>query len=317
MDAAKKFWTLPELGERLVSFLDPLSVLHLAQSKVMEKKTLQNSLTSKAWSKLIRRTSLQVVSRRHEVDMEKREDLKVLVKILNFVELGELSPLLRPLLDLICESSPGQSSSSSVQIICPCRPEPHSISTEGFLLLEQAEAAFGTTEQSLKSIGLFLVDGYFRLFDAVSSSLSRMSRQKETVAFISAFMVFIEDKSDVEALVTLMQAEMVSVGHLNLRSAKLGEENWQELAGAFRAKDKAQLGVRSVVISRKFLTGVRESIKDIWDATWPTRFEVFDNTDTFSQRVEESKYNGEEAWTRLEQIADMTEDEFAADCKLL
>ena len=108
MDAAKKFWTLPELGERLVSFLDPLSVLHLAQSKVMEKKTLQNSLTSKAWSKLIRRTSLQVVSRRHEVDMEKREDLKVLVKILNFVELGELSPLLRPLLDLICESSPGQ-----------------------------------------------------------------------------------------------------------------------------------------------------------------------------------------------------------------
>ena len=130
-------------------------------------------------------------------------------------------------------------------------------------------------------------------------------------------MVFIEDKSDVEALVTLMQAEMVSVGHLNLRSAKLGEENWQELAGAFRAKDKAQLGVRSVVISRKFLTGVRESIKDIWDATWPTRFEVFDNTDTFSQRVEKSKYNGEEAWTRLEQIADMTEDEFAADCKLL
>ena len=55
MDAAtKKFWSLPELGERLVSFLDPLSVLHLVQSRVMEKETLQRSLTSKEWSKLIR-----------------------------------------------------------------------------------------------------------------------------------------------------------------------------------------------------------------------------------------------------------------------
>ena len=138
----------------MVLFLDPSSVLHLAQSNVMEKETLRKSLTSKAWSKLIRRSSLQVLRRPFQ-DEEKREDLKVLVKILNFMELGEVSPLLRPLLDLICESSPGWSSSACVQMICPCRPEPHSISHEGFLLLEQVEAAFGTAEQSLKSIGSF------------------------------------------------------------------------------------------------------------------------------------------------------------------
>ena len=74
MEPAKKFWSLPELGERLVSYLDPLSVLHLAQSSVMKKKTLQKSLTSKAWIKLIRRSSLQVLD---EVDKErerKREE---------------------------------------------------------------------------------------------------------------------------------------------------------------------------------------------------------------------------------------------------
>ena len=35
-----------------------------------------------------------------------------------------------------------------------------------------------------------------------------------------------------------------------------------------------------------------------------------------SQRVEKSKYDREEAWTRLKQIADMTDDQFDADCKL-
>ena len=38
MDAAEKFWTIPELGERLVSLLDPLSTLRLIESNVMEKE---------------------------------------------------------------------------------------------------------------------------------------------------------------------------------------------------------------------------------------------------------------------------------------
>ena len=105
------------------------------------------------------------------------------------------------------------------------------------------------------------------------------------------------------------------MSYLNLCRAELGEEDWQALAGAIRAK-----GVDVVVISRKFLKDVRESIKDIWDAT-KYGFHVTD-TDTFnsyfshSQRVEKSKYDREEAWTRLKQIADMTDDQFAADCKL-
>ena len=330
MDAAKKFWSLPELGERLVSFLDPLSALHLAQSKVMEKETLKKSFTSKAWGKLIGRSSLQVLSRPLELDMEKRKDLKVLVKILQRVELGELSPYLRPLLDLICESSPGIDCSVCVRMICPCRPDPHFISPEGFLLLEQVEAAFGTAEQRLESVGSFGLY-HCHMLSAVSS---RMSRQKETVTNISPCAVHIEDKSNLEDFVTLLKAEFVSVQYLYLRRGEFVEEGWQALAGALTqaltqranwqlAKDRPEVEgdsiysplLAEVFISRKFLTEVvRESIKDIWDAT-KYGFHVTD-TDTDSQRVEKSKYDREEAWTRLKQIADMTDDQFAADCKL-
>ena len=57
LDAGEKFWKTPELGERLLSMLDPLSTRHLIQSGVMDKKILQKSLSLKAWSELIRRSS--------------------------------------------------------------------------------------------------------------------------------------------------------------------------------------------------------------------------------------------------------------------
>ena len=111
MEAFKKFCTIPELGEALISYLDPLSTLHLAQSSLMEKKILQKSLTSKAWSQLIRRSSLANTDCQAGWVgfMSKKDDVKVFVKILHFVERGELSRLLMPLLDLISESSPGHS----------------------------------------------------------------------------------------------------------------------------------------------------------------------------------------------------------------
>ena len=154
MDPTKKFWTIPELGEKLIAYLDPLSLLHLVQSDVMGKEVLQKSLTFKAWSELIRRSSVVeyfgtkwefLLPERFE---EKKEDVKTLVKILHFMKAEELSPFVMTLLDLICESS----SRGSVEMICPCRPEPHRINYKAFLLLEEVEAAFGTTEQSLKSI---------------------------------------------------------------------------------------------------------------------------------------------------------------------
>ena len=324
----EKFWTLPELGERLFSFLDPLSMLHLAQSNVMDKKILQKSLTSKAWRELIRRSSLQGLSFqalehpavRFEREKEAREDLEVLIKILHFMKLEELSPRLVPLLDLICELSSEVSSYACVEMICPCRPDPHSILPEGFLLLEKVEGAFGTTEQSLKSVRSFVQGWHYH--EELLAISSRMSRQKERVASISMALAIIKDKSNIEAFITLLQAQTVYVRLLNIRREKLGEEDWQALAGALRARGNPEVEVDEVFISRHNLTGVRESIKDIWNAT-KYGFEVSDDADgscsdsSCSQHVEKSKYDGEQAWARLKQIAEMTEDEFAANCKLV
>ena len=306
MYATKKFWTIPVVLERLVLFLDPASLLHLAQSNVMDKEILQNSLTSKAWSKLVRHSSLSLKLEFEEIGEfeEKQEDVKIFVKILHFMKREELSPFLMALLDLICESHPG----NSVEIICPCRPEPHSISRDAFLLLEQVEGAFGTTEQSLKSIGF----EYTPLCDnMLLATGSRMSRQKrETVTSIEWNCLFVYDKRSVEAFITLLQAKTVAMEVLDVSEAELGEEDWQALAGALRGKHEIRFN--QVYISRQDLTNGMDSIKDIWDAT-THGFDVFNTTGY--QTVDKSEYDWEQAWMRLKQIADMTEEEWYAECQ--
>ena len=313
MGAAKKFWALPELGEGLVSFLDPLSTLQLAQSDMLDD--LETSLTSKVWNELIRRSSL---AQPNPNPQSLQKDLNALVRILrfkvhdpdkDFVEREKLSPLMMPLLHQICEACPW----TDVEMVCPCRPELHSISSEGFLLLEKVEGDFGTTEQSLKSI-----DSAWRWHDMLFATDSRMSRQKETVTSIcTTGQVAIKNESCVDSFIALLEAQTVSVEFLSVRKAELGEEDWQALAGALKAKGKPAVKVDRVVLSREDLTDARRSIfKAIWNAT-AYGFTVCDNTDgSYSQFVCKSEYEYGGAWTRLKQIAAMTEDEFTADCKL-
>ena len=73
MDAAKR---ISELEETLISSLDPLSTLQLAQSDVMDK--------AKAWSDLIGRSLLQEELSRFNFE-QRKEDVKVFVKILQVV----------------------------------------------------------------------------------------------------------------------------------------------------------------------------------------------------------------------------------------
>ena len=139
MKAEQKFWNSPELMEKLLSMLDPLSILRLVKFRLVKKEILQKSLSCKAWQELIKHSSYG------EEGWLKLEDAKDLVKVLKLIKLEEPSGYLLPLLDLICETSPRESGSLLVRLICPCRPEPHLISSEAFMLLEEIEAAFGTT----------------------------------------------------------------------------------------------------------------------------------------------------------------------------
>ena len=293
---------MPELGEKLISFLDPLSTWRLFQSNLVEKETLQKSLTSKVWSKLIRQSSLQRWNM-----FEKMEDVKVLVKILHFVELEEPILLLMPLLDMICESCPG----SDVEMLCPCRPEPHSVSTDGFLLLEEVEAAFSTTEQSLKKVS-WLSDN---MLLAVSSRMSR--QKKETVTSIFASYLPVIGQSSVEAFLPLLQAQVgvldvhvdvnvdvhvqaqvVRVDTLDVHAAFGEAMPWQALAGVLR--NKPNLELRSVFISSQDFGEPWDCIKDIWDAT-RNGFHVMKPYNVFDK----SNYDWEHARRMLKQLAGM------------
>ena len=95
----EKFWNQPELIEMLVSFLNARSTLCLLQSRVMNKETMQKSMSAKAWNQLIRCTPRDVYSELLE------EGVKDLVKILKLLELEEPITFMLPLLDLICQKT--------------------------------------------------------------------------------------------------------------------------------------------------------------------------------------------------------------------
>ena len=300
MDAAEKFWTIPELGERLVSLLDPLSTLRLIESNVMKKEILQNSLSFAAWTNLVRTSS------NGEQGLLEEEDVRVLVKILRFMDLEEPSTFLIPLLHQICETRPG-SRNSHVQMICPSHPLPHWISIYAFLLLEEVEGAFGTTEQSVKTV---VNDWPCR--DFLPAISSRISRQKEIVSYIQVLWgsICIKDKTSVDNFLTVLKARVVYVEDLHV-GGEIGEEGWRALNSALEGKEYV-LG--EVFISRQDLKDVKDiSIKGIWNAIIKG-FRVL-NKD-YSDRVFKHEHAWESAWVRLMQISDMTEDEFTAECKL-
>ena len=67
-----------------------------------------------------------------------------------------------------------------------------------------------------------------------------------------------------------------------------------------------------VLISRKDLKDARDiSIKGIWDATMRGI-----QGSQHGKPICKHDHDCEDAWARLEQISDMTEDEFTAECRL-
>ena len=310
LTVVEKFWKTPELVEKLVSKLDPLSTLRLIQSGVMDKDILKKGLSLKAWSRIISRSSYGGEG------LLQMEDVKDLVKVLRFLELEEPSIFLLPLLDLICKSRPAIPGlwgipSNQVKMICPSHPDPHSITIEAFLMLEELEGSFGTAEQSVGSIKKFILNE--PLLSALSS---RVARQREMLTSVDSNHVFCWNGAaiSIEAFTTLLHAEKVDVKNLDIGGA-IGRDGWHALARSLKGKPNVRLG--SVYILKQDLSEVRrEDIKDIWDVTGAIKVFNTENgvlsTNKKTLLVAHSTFDWEGAWTRLEQVSNMTEDEFNA-----
>ena len=187
-EAEQKFWQTPELVQGLLPYLDLESTLRLAQTHKKTQSILQGS---RVWTNLIKRSS----------PLNQLDRVEHLVAILKLLEDTESNML--DLLDAICEANPGESVNQRILIDCPRHPDSHhSISVDGFLLLEKVEAAFGTTEQTVRSIGFWLfVNG--PLLSALASRLSRQ-QQKLTTFYIGT--IGLSSNEEAEDFKILMQA---------------------------------------------------------------------------------------------------------------
>ena len=145
-EAEAKFWATPDLVEKLFSTLDLDSTLSLAL--VMNKEILKRGMTPMVWSGLVRESFL--ISLSDDLDLDDTLDVaRNLASILKIMKMPKA--LLLDALHVICETDPWDST-DQLELICPNHSEPHSVSGLGFILLEEMEAALGTTEQSIRSV---------------------------------------------------------------------------------------------------------------------------------------------------------------------
>ena len=302
--AEVKFWNTPELAENLLSLLDPVSVLGLVQSKVLDKQILQKSLSLTAWNQLIRRSSSSYGGGPHCEGSLEKEDVKSAVKILRLLNLEDPSMYLLPLLDVICKFLPGK----NMEVICPRHENPHSISGYAFLLLEEVESSFGTLLQSIKSISVAYLYG-----PLLSAIVSRMSRQQGKVVSVRVHTIFIKNKSDAHAFTTLLQAETVSVRILQV-TGPIGEDGWQVLARALQTKPNVVVEECVSASRQVFAEARKEDLKAIWDNQGiEGGFVVFNRDHSLAVLPSNYDYDWACAWPRLKQILDLTEEEFNAE----
>ena len=139
----EKFLNLSELVERVLLLLDPSSALNLFQSGLVEKEVLRESLPSKVWKQLVLRCSFGE-DWRIEI-----EDVRRMGQILKQLDLEDYTSYILPLLDTICQKFTYSGLGSRIEITCSCLKGAHSLQLDGFLLLEEVEAVFGTTLQNI------------------------------------------------------------------------------------------------------------------------------------------------------------------------
>ena len=152
-EAAKKFWGMPELVNKLLPFLDLESTLNLAKVHQLTRDILQGSFD---WNKLISSTRIQDPGNlQYNADIleEKMEVVNLLVGILKLMMDPRANML--DLLDTICKRSLPwivENTFDTVTLSCPNHQDSHKVPIGKFLLLEAVEAAFGSSEQKLEAI---------------------------------------------------------------------------------------------------------------------------------------------------------------------
>ena len=268
--AVKKFLQTPDLLEKLLPYLDPNTTLSLAQSKI---SCLVQHLKDypEVWIKMVQR----ILPGDNKVELEptlwiywnsvresfegKRVKMRNLAGILKMVDDADSQVShLRHLLDTICVKSPPDEDTCYIQIGSTSHGF-HLVSPLGFLLLEEVEAALGSTLQNVSRVVLGI---YLNALEPLMQALAaRVVRQQQNLTRMEIKWIEVRSKEDAEAFLTLMEncETVVCTGTLTGGEELPGMQyhirgNIEEGGWAAMARASSMAPVRLVIAKREMMT---------------------------------------------------------------
>ena len=307
LDAEKQFWCRPDLVAELLPFLDSDATISLAQLA-----NLNTAHGRALWNKLSRR---YVCVRREEStspdnwDQEKKfVQAKILVmdlvKILKMKE--EASSLQLDFLNFICERfSASQNPSSDFVEIRSSSPlcTFHTVSPLGFLLMEAAEGALGSTNLTLDSVVVANLDDH--LISAVASRLSRQLQQGLGVKLGTRVdigqNIVVKSQEGAEALSTLLHHCQIVNVHGCLRiDGDIEAAGWEALRRGL-SWGRLNPGQLDAGFRWYMLPATREDLRAIWQCLSHTCWFVLSHGKVKAFERE----RGEDGWKALEELLDL------------
>ena len=204
-EAEEHFWAIPELVEYLLPFLDAISIASLACVHKPTTKILQGSSILR---EIIRRNGLPFDVLNEETLEQHRIGIRRLVML--FLKMENKKSLLIDLLHVVLWKCPiAENSRRGVKVRCSTPGHIyHSVSPCGIVLLEEAEASFGSAEQRVVKIVNHDLKNSF-----LTALGSRLLRQEEVEVSLEMRIVECRNISHVRAFFTLMQKCQVNLDH--------------------------------------------------------------------------------------------------------
>ena len=265
-DAERKFWQRPELVEMLLEKLDAGSTLNLAKAHTLTSLILQGaSGTLEPWKRLI-----SFVSQDLEDDGSFQQQRGMVQQMAGSVvaKMENSKPLLMELLHLICAKHAYRQHAvgGRVEVSCSCPVSQHSVSSMGFVLLEDCEGILSSAEQSLERFNARALNPWDMDLDFLISALSsRASRQRGTVKLLDfgALKCNIQDKSHIDLLQNCAEVRGFPWWVVG---GEIGATGWEVLARVFRLHSSEVFAARISFELELFLEATSSQMRNIWEA---------------------------------------------------
>ena len=307
VEAERKFWQVPELVEKLLEHLNASATLELAEVHGLTLQILQgDSGTLKPFKKLIGLIGQQL-------GQDTFEQQRVMVERVVFTILAKMEkpePLLVELLDVICAEH--KTDAITIQLTCPCPASPHSVSSVGFILLEDCEGALGSAEQHVKRISWDDSLDNFMTDPLLFALSSRVSRQNSSVGTLDMNTFDVRSKNHAEALYTLLENSntVYKLPIMNV-CGEIETEGWELLAKAVNLH-RGMFVCHFSGLAEVMRKARKEDLRSIWDAvakgpwrtggSWTVQEENADGSFVAVKRFSKSgwaKQKNERNWNEL------------------